>query len=108
MIEEDLYSSLKEIAPTYPLILQQGVEYPALTYIVITDIPQQVLYGNIFERDVRIQVDVWTKSYSEGKNLKDLVIDKIIELKGGNISSQDIYEDDTLLYRQLIDFTIRR
>jgi len=108
MIEEDLYLSLKEIAPTYPLKLPQGTDYPAITYIVVADIQDQALYGNIYEKITRFQVDIWTKSYSEGKSLKELVINKIIELRGGDISSQDLYEDDTLLYRQLIDFTIRR
>lgn len=108
MIEEDLFLSLKDIAPTYPMILPQNATFPALTYSVVTDIPHQALYGNIFERDARFQVDVWAESYSEAKSLKDTVINKIIELKGGDISSIDLYEEGTLLYRQLIDFTIRR
>jgi len=108
MIEKDLYTALKAIAQTYPMILPQGTSFPAITYSVVTDIQKQALYGNIFERDARFQVDVWSKSYSEAKSLKDAVIAKVVELKGGDVSSQDLYEDNTLLYRQLIDFTIRR
>jgi hypothetical protein len=59
-------------------------------------------------RTVRFQVDVYSKSYGEAKSLKDLVFAKVVELKGGDISAQDLHDNETKLFRQLIDFRIKR
>jgi len=59
-------------------------------------------------RSVRFQVDVYSKSYSEAKTLKESVVNEVILLKGGSISAQDLYEDGLSLHRQLIDFSIKR
>ncbi len=109
MIEKDLYNTLKNVCErVYPVKMPQGVVYPAITYFVVSDIPEQSLYGNIFDNSTRLQIDIWTKSYEEGKDLKVAVVEKIIELKGSNMSSQDFFEDDIEVYRQIIDFIIRR
>ena len=109
MIEKDLFIALKTVCDrVYPIKMPDDVKYPAITYMVVVDIPEQSLYGNVFARDTRVQIDIWAKSYSEIKTLKDEVVGKIVELKGGDISSQDLYEDDLELYRELLDFKIRR
>jgi len=108
MIEKDLVASIKTICTrVYPLFMPQNVVFPAVTYQVIYDGTEQGVGGCVWGRDVRIQVDIYSKSYSEAKSLKQQAVNHIIDLKGGNISAQDLYDDDMQLYRQLIDFTIK-
>ncbi len=109
MIEKDLFSTLKNVCDrVYPIKMPEGTTYPAITYQVIYDGANQSIKGNVFQRDVRIQVDIWAKSYAEVKTLKDEVVDKVVELNGNSINAMDIYEDDIEVYRELIDFKVRR
>ena len=109
MIEKDLVASLKTIcARAYPIVMPQDVVYPAMTYQVVYDGANQATNGNFSSRDVRFQVDIYSSSYSESKSLKDSVISNVIALKGGDISSQDLYDNENKLFRQLIDFKIKR
>jgi len=109
MIEKDLVLTLKTICErVYPLSMPQDVVFPAMTYQVIYDGANQATNGNFMSRDVRFQVDIYSKSYGEAKSLKDDVVSKIIELKGGSISAQDLFDNNVELYRQLIDFKIKR
>lgn len=108
MIEKDLVVSLNTICErVYPLMMPQNVVLPAMTYQVIFDGTEQSVKGHICGRDARFQVDIYSKTYSEAKSLKQQAVDNIIDLKGGNISAQDLYDNDIQLYRQLIDFTIK-
>ena len=110
MIEKDLFSTLKNVCDRiYPVKLPEGAIYPAIIYQVIYDGANQAFNsGNYMSRDVRFQIDVFSKSYSEAKTLKEEVINEVIGLNAGDISSQDIYEDELDLYRQIIDIKIRR
>jgi len=108
MIEKDLVTSLKTITEyVYPLTMPQDVVFPAMTYQVIYDGTEQSVKGDVCGRDARFQVDIYSKSYSEAKSLKEQVVNKIVDLKGGYISAQDLYDQDTELFRQLIDFKIK-
>ncbi len=109
MIEHDLFTSLSEVTPNvYALMMPEDAELPSITYQVVYDGANQATNGNFMSRDVRFQVDIYAKSYFEAKTLKEEVVAKIIELKGGSISAQDLYEDDIKLNRQLVDFKIKR
>lgn len=110
MIEKELYTALKTITPNvYPIMLSEDALFPAITYQVVYDGANQSFNtGTATSRDVRFQVDIFTKTYSEAKTLKDAVIKKVVQLKGGSISAQDLYEDELQLHRQLIDFKIKR
>jgi len=109
MIEKDLVVSLKSVCERiFPLIMPQNVVFPAMTYQVVYDSSNISLNGNLKSRDVRFQVDIYSKSYSEAKALKGLVNDKVIELGGGSVSTIDLYDDEQKLFRQLIDFNIKR
>lgn len=109
MIEKDLYASLKTVCErVYPLLMPQNVAFPAITYQVVYDGANQATNGNFSSRDVRFQVDIYSSSYSQSKSLKDSVISNVIVLKGGDISAQDLYDSENELFRQLIDFKIKR
>ncbi len=110
MIEKDLYIALKNVtANVYPMFLPDDAVYPTITYQVIFDGANQSFNNAaVTSRNVRFQVDVFSKSYSEAKTLKDEVIAQVVGLKGGEISAQDLYEDRLQLHRQLIDFKFKR
>lgn len=109
MIEADLFTALKTVCPrVYPIVMPDSVVFPAISYQVIFDGADQATNGNYMSRTVRFQVDIYSKSYGEAKSLKDLVVAIVIELKGGDISAQDLYDNETKLFRQLIDFKIKR
>jgi len=109
MIEKDLFNTLKNVCDrVYPMMMPDDAAYPAITYQVVFDGANQATNGNLMSRNVRFQVDIYSKSYRESKTLKDEVIASVIELGGGSISAQDLYEDELELYRQLIDLTIKR
>lgn len=110
MIEKDLYLALQNVTSNvYPMFLPDDAVFPAITYQVVHDGANQSFNnGTVMSRDVRFQVDVFSKSYSEVKTLKDEVVSEVVGLNGGSISSQDIYEDSIELHRQLIDFKFKR
>jgi len=109
MIEKDLVASLKTITNSvFPILMPDNVTFPAMTYQVIYDGANQATNGNFMSRDVRFQVDIYSKMYGEAKSLKDLVVNNVIVLGGGSISAQDLYDNETELFRQLIDFKIKR
>lgn len=109
MIEKDLYTSLKVVCDrVYPVLMPDDAFFPLITYQVVYDGANQATNGNLTSRTVRFQVDIYSKSYGEAKTLKSEVVAKVIELSGGDISAQDLYEDSIKLHRQLIDFKIKR
>jgi len=109
MIETDLLTALKTVcSQVYPIFMPESTAFPSITYQVVYDGANQATNGNLSSRDVRFQVDIYSKGYGEAKSLKDLVVNEVIGLKGGDISSQDLYEDEQKLFRQLIDFKIKR
>jgi len=108
MIEKNLVASLKTIFErVYPLTMPQNVEFPVMTYQVIYDGTEQSVKGDVCGRDTRFQVDIYSKSYSEAKSIKEQAVSNIVDLKGGEISSQDLYDQEMQLFRQLIDFKIK-
>lgn len=109
MIEKDLLIALKNVTPrVHPMMMPEDAVFPCITYQVVYDGANQATNGNFMSRDVRFQVDIYSKSYAEVKSLKELVVNEVIGLKGGSISAVDLYEDELELHRQLIDFKIKR
>lgn len=108
MIETVLYNALKTVNErVYPLLLSQKCSYPALVYTIINDADEQSFNGEFLGKDTRIQVDVYDESYIGAKNVKNEVIEAIYTLGAIEINVQDFLEEDTQLFRQLIDFRIR-
>ena len=107
MIEKYLFTLLSAIEKTYPVVMPQDVKMPAMRYLVVYDGTKQCLSGKVSGRDLRLQVDVFADSYSEAKSLKEEVVTAIMSLNASNINAQDLYEKDTELHRQRIDFTIK-
>jgi len=113
MIEEDLYYKLIDYVVeveerVYPVVMPQNCEKPAIVYTIVSDVDEQGVNGCIAGGDVRVQIDVYAYGYLEVKELRDLVKEAIIPLGPVDIDVRDDYEDDTKLFRQIIDFKLRR
>ena len=117
MVESDLYFHLKnDVAVNdlvggriYPKVAPQNVKTPYLVYSEMFSQDNQCVGGNIYQTDVRFQVDCWSKKYSKVKALKKAVKDSLVGFKNSYaISTMDDYESQTKLYREMIDFKIKQ
>ena len=109
MVEADLYLHLTSDASIssfvsnriYPKVAPQNVIKPYIVYHIISDMDKQCLVGNVYQNDVRVQIDCWGTKYSEVANIKNAVKSSLIGFKkSSEIYSFDDYEDETKLYRQ--------
>lgn len=116
MIESDLYNHLKNdagvsalvVTRIYPLKAPQDVQTPYLVYNEIIGQQNQCIGGGIYQEDVRFQIDCWSMKYSEIKQLKEAVTSALIGFKSSyNLNTSGDYEDNTELYREIIDFKLK-
>lgn len=116
MIETDLVAHLKADATLttlvggriYPLTAPQNVVKPYITYQVINGNNKQCFSGDIYQKDIRFQIDCWSLKYSEVKAISEAVINSLVGFKSSNnLNVMDDYERETLLYRQIIDFNLK-
>jgi len=108
MIEATVYSQLtKTNLPVYPIKISEDVSLPAITYFVVAGSKKQNLNTGIFGEVKRFQVDVWADSYKDAKEIGEQVVSLMQEIEAQEITMQDLYEDDTKTYRNLIEFYIK-
>lgn len=111
MIESTLFSALDSIVSVqdrvYPITAPRDCNPPYVTYQVIREGMGQCMNAEIYDRRVLFQVDIWSKDYDKAKSIKDEVFAKIVALKGADLSARDLYEPETKLHRQLIEFNIK-
>ena len=109
MIEASVYSQLTKLnIPVYPVKIKQGSDFPCATYTVVAEVDKIAENrSEVAYKIYRFQLDIFTKSYKEAKELKDKAIELLLGLGASDISVVDMYEDEEMLYRELIDFTIK-
>ena len=109
-IEVDVYNKLTSLnIPVYPVKIKQNTTFPCAVYFVVAEVSKDADNKNeIVYKSYRMQVDIYSKSYKEAKNLKDKAIDLLLELNATEISAVDMYEDEEMLYREMIDFKINK
>jgi len=110
---QDLFSHLSANVPladgrVYPLMMPQDTEFPALVYAVVSDIDHGYMLcddGN----STRWQVDCYAESYADA-------VATMEETKAAlygfakfphDLDTQEMYEKDTGLFRQMIDFATK-
>lgn len=117
-IEEALFSHMANDATIagltdgriHPLVMPQGGSFPTLVYTIVNDKEHTSINRRTpYAREVRIQVDCYSKSYSESITLKDAVRESLrtFAYKTHSLNSRALAEDETRLYRQLIEFYIQ-
>lgn len=116
MTEIEVYKLLKNDATikalinerVYPLMAPQNVLKPYATYRVIAGIKLQCLGGQIYQGDYRMQIDCYSLTYSNVKAISEAVKVALVGfMASNNINIIDDYEDETGLFKQIIDFKIK-
>ena len=115
MIETELYQHLDSNVSSVngrisPLIMPQNTDKPALVYTVISDSDEHSLEGGSCAGVIRVQIDVYAKTYAEAKTVKDEVKAALYSFSylPYDLITLDGFEDGQELSRQIIDFKIRR
>ena len=107
MSEIAVYNAIKSLGvAVYPHIAPQDATLPCITYFVVIERKKQVNDASIYGEVKRFQVDVWSESYKEAKELKEQVVGKMVDLDATGISVRDLFEEDSKVYRQIIEFYI--
>lgn len=95
-------------ARVYPLVAPQNVQKPYIVYRVISGLKIQCLGGSIFQGDYRMQLDCFGTSYASVKAISQAVKNCLVGfLDSHNINIIDDYDDETQLFKQIIDFKIK-
>lgn len=94
----------------YPMFRAPGSTLPALAYQIISDQPQNCLDG--FTSGItkyRVQVDCWSTTHAGLVALKAAVKTRMNTTAATFTSilefGQDVYEEETKLYRSILDFS---
>lgn len=116
MTESEVYLLLKNTATikalvnerVYPLVAPQNVVKPYITYRVITGLKLQCMGGQIYQGDYRMQIDCFSLTYSNVKAISKAVKNALVGFMDSmNISIIDDYDDESQLFKQIIDFKIK-
>lgn len=113
MIEQKLYAHISDNVPAlggrvYPKLMPEECQKPAVVYGVIHNADVETL-GCVVGSDIRFQIDIYSLSYSEVKMIRNEVKTALysFEYKPLHLSSMDDYEDETKLYREILDFKFK-
>lgn len=109
-IETDLQALLSPYVSgrCYPMVAPEKTVKPYITYQVIANVPLVTLDGPCGKERARVQVDVWGDTYATVKGLASQIKAALASSTIINVPlmTQDLYDSETKLYRQLIDIAI--
>jgi hypothetical protein len=109
-IEGDIQTLLAALVSgrCYPLTAPDPVTKPYIIYQAVSEVPQNSLDGATGLNNRRMQVDVYDTSYGATKTLAGSIKTAMAGAPFNNLhlSSQDLYENDTKLYRVTMDFSV--
>lgn len=91
----------------FPLTAPDPVVKPYVIYSVISDVTENSLDGDSGLSLKRVQVDIYSTTYGGVKTLAATVKSSFTVAipQSIHLSSQDLYEPDTQLYRITMDFS---
>lgn len=116
MTESEVYLLLKNNSTiktlinerVYPMVAPQNVVKPYITYQVISGLKLQCMGGQIYQGDYRMQIDCFSLTYSNVKAMSEAVKNALVGFMDSNsINIMDDYENETALFRQIIDFKLK-
>ena len=109
MVEQDVYLQLTKLnIPVYPVKIKQNSPFPCATYMVVSEVKKNDLDANIYGVIYRMQVNIWSKSYKEVKELANRSVSLLSEIEAKEINLYDLYEDEVELYRIVINFNLEK
>jgi len=110
-------STVKDITTRcYPVTIPQSPQYPLILYTKITGMRDHHLRGPSGHAHPRLQIESWSKSYSEAKTLAAAIrkaLDGYSGTASGTVirsclieSERDIFESEIEVYRVTSDWFI--
>jgi len=109
-VEGDLKTALGTLVSSrcFALVAPDLTPTPYIIYSVVSNIPQVSLDGPTGTENRRVQVDVWGGSYGEVKALEVTVKSTMAasSIRNVPLSTMDMYESETKLYRVTMDYSI--
>lgn len=95
----------------YPIVRKESSALPALTYLVVIDDAATGLDGFTSGlSNVRVQIDCWALTHREaialGKIVRNRMFVAATNFKTARSDGQDLFEDDTRIYRRSLDFSV--
>lgn len=112
MLQESLVTALSGVAGAriYPMLAPQPATTPYVVYTRVVSQVENVMAGNGNPpiNQTRLQIDVYSKTYSEANSVAQAVTAAMLawNIQNVNISSQDLFEPDTRLYRVMLEYSI--
>ncbi|WP_198333637.1 DUF3168 domain-containing protein [Psychrobacter namhaensis] len=90
----------------YPMIAPKNTTTPYIVWQVVSAQPQNTLDGTTHHQWLRVQIDIYDTSYDKTVSLSNEVTQALsngidLSIHSG---SQQLYENDTKLFRQSIDY----
>ena len=105
-ILESIQASLTSVVGRcYPMTAPVKPITPFAIYSQVANSPEVTLTTEIPIENTHIQVDVFSKSYSEVQSQADAIRSAMIAIGGIPQSAMDIYESEVKLYRVTQDFS---
>lgn len=107
MIQSQIYDRISNMCEgrVFHLLAEQQADPPYIVFTVISHITEDVLCG-IAEQYVRIQIDVYATKFTDAGEIIEEVMDRLSDLKPGEISTLTDKETDTNLYRVTKEFLL--
>lgn len=113
MNEDDIYALLSPLAEgrVYPYVAPLGsdgklsVSPPWIVFSIVSDICSDVLCGQAESR-VSVQVDAYSTTITESRNLRDLALASLKPLNPTEVVKIPGYEPYYRLYRATLDFKV--
>ena len=113
MTEDDLYPLLAPLAggQVYPYVAPLGsdgnpsIEPPWVIFSLVSDAASDVLCGQA-ESAVSVQVDVYSRTITEARALRNMALDALQVLKPENIMKTPGYEPDLHYHRATLEFQV--
>lgn len=102
----------------YPVIIPQGVEYPAIAYSIVSNNPSETKSGPSRVDQYRIEFNVYGYSYESVDDTCEALRDTIDFLGPAEwagqyiegvkyIAENDLYEQDLRLFRRSVEYYFR-
>lgn len=107
-IKKEVYELLQAAAPAGVTVRQssQGVDavLPAITFTAINTNNHRDLDGEIYYREVAVQIDIWSDNSPETSELEDTVEEAMREAGWGMNGSQDVADSNPSIYHKMLTF----
>jgi hypothetical protein len=119
-VQNEIYSRLSTYAGLialvgmriYPLTIPDKEPLPAVTYFIVSDVPEHAMGADADIETIRLQISCWADDYDAAKAIEVQVKTALSRYRGGNIkdcffdNSLDLYDGNEDIYHIPIDFIV--